>query len=196
MPLADALNLIRRFLTGLKDTGAGGFEGLVATLCDFATGQRFRISGSGPQEGQDLRSEPGIGNLIKVEAKHYDKGELSLRELEGELAQAALAGSGLDLWVLAASCRLNDEHAKKLEADARELNVEVLFLDMGNEGLPRLAVLMAAFPEAVERWIGLHSISQPIEPLKGALAVLRSDSQFARVAEQLSGKLKNTVCSG
>jgi hypothetical protein len=193
MSLEGALDLIHRFLTGLKHSGAGGFEGLVAILCDSATGQRFRISGSGPQEGQDVRSEPGIGNLIKVEAKHYHKGKLSLRELEGELAQAALAGSGLDLWVLAASCQINDEHAKKLEADARELNVEVLFLDMGNEGLPRLAVLMASFPEAVERWIGLHAITEPLEPLKAAFATLRSDPQFGRVVEQLSGKLKNTL---
>lgn len=193
MSLEGALGLIHRFLTGLKHSGAGGFEGLVAILCDSATGQRFRISGSGPQEGQDLRSEPGIGNLIKVEAKHYHKGQLSLRELEGELAQAALAGSGLDLWVLAASCRINDEHAKTLEADASELNVEVLFLDMGNEGLPRLSVLMASFPEAVERWIGLHASTQPLEPLKVAFATLRSDPQFGRVAEQLSGKLKHTL---
>ncbi len=193
MLLADALHWIHQFLTALKDTGAAGFEGLVAALCDASTGQRFRISASGPQEGQDVRSEPGMGNLIKVEAKHYREPKLSLRELEWELAQAALAPSGVDLWVLTASCRVNDEHAKKLEANARELDIEVLFLDMGNEGLPRLAVLMAAFPEAVESWVSLHCIAVALAPLQAALAAVRSDPQFARVEEQLTGKLKSTL---
>ena len=64
---------------------------------------------------------------------------------------------------------------------------------MGNDGLPRLAVLMASFPDAVEHWIGLHSIGQPLEPLREALAVLRGSSQFGSAADQLVGKLKSTL---
>ncbi|MDH4187632.1 MAG: hypothetical protein OEV08_11585, partial [Nitrospira sp.] len=193
MELAVTLKQIQGFLATLRNSGPGGFEGLVATLCEAATGQRFRLSGSGPQEGQDLRSESGPGNLIKVEAKHYAKATLSLRELEGELAQAAFSDSGLDLWVLAASCRVNDEHAKKLEAAARQLNVEILLLDMGNDGLPRLAVLMAAFPNVVEQWSGLHSIRQPLGPLKEALARIQESSQLRPAVDQLVGKLKSTL---
>jgi hypothetical protein len=193
MSLADALAVIHRFLVDLRDTGANGFEGLVAALMDAATGQRFRLSGSGRQEGQDLRSEPGMGNRTKVEAKHYGKSKLSLRELEGELAQASFAESGMDLWILAASCRVDDEHAKKLEADACQLHVEVLFLDMGNEGLPRLAALMAAFPQALETWLDLHSIASPRAPLRTALNLVRIDPQFGRVLEQITGKLKSTL---
>jgi len=193
MPLADALAVIHRFLIDLRDTGASGFEGLVAALMDAATGQRFRLSGSGRQEGQDLRSEPGMGNRVKVEAKHYAKAKLSLRELEGELAQASFAESGMDLWILAASCRVDDEHAKKLETDASRLHVEVLFFDMGNEGLPRLAVLMAAFPQALEAWSGLHCIPASRVSLRTALEVVRSDLQFDRALEQIVGKLKSTL---
>jgi hypothetical protein len=61
-----AISVITRFLEKLPHTGQSGFEGLIAHLCEAATGQRFRLSGSGSQFGQDARAETGSGNIIKV----------------------------------------------------------------------------------------------------------------------------------
>src|SRR5947209_6994366 len=106
----DASAIIRGFLDSLRHTGASGFEGLAAQLCEAATGQRFRLSQTGQQMGQDSRSEPGYGNRIKVEAKHYGRANLDRRELISEITEATL-GSGLDLWVLVASCAVPDQLA-------------------------------------------------------------------------------------
>jgi hypothetical protein len=131
------------FLKSLPHTGVSGFEGLVARLLEAETGQRFRIASSGQQRGLDVASESGSGNSIKVEAKHYDKSSLDLRELTAELAQASL-GSSIDLWVLVASCPASQQHEDSLLQLALKLNVEILILDRGNDGLERLSVLMAA----------------------------------------------------
>src|SRR5207245_3084307 len=95
---------IGQCLASLPHVGLAGFEGLVTRLCEAATGQRFRLSGSGQQMGQDARSEPGIGNRVKIEAKHYGKNSLDPRELIAELVQATCLGAEMDLWVLVASC--------------------------------------------------------------------------------------------
>lgn len=134
-----------------------------------------------------------MGNLVKVEGKHYALGaRLNLRELEGELVQAARSGPGMDLWVLATSTRMLDQHTEKLEASAHELDVEVLFLDMGNDGLPRLAVLMAAFQQELEAWAGLHRIVLSA-PVKEALEVVRAQPRFAAPLEQIRRKLNSTL---
>lgn len=57
-----------------KDTGPEGFEGLIAKLLEYFTGQRFYLSGSGRQKGRDISSNylwlsvNGIKtNLLQVE---------------------------------------------------------------------------------------------------------------------------------
>jgi hypothetical protein len=117
---ASTLQIITEFLAQLGHTRSGGFEGLIATLCGSAAGQRFRLSASGQQTGQDARSETGSGNAIKVEAKHYLKPRLDLRELTAELVQAIDLGPQMDLWILAASCRVADQLAAALEEIARK----------------------------------------------------------------------------
>jgi hypothetical protein len=134
-----------------------------------------------------------MGNLVKVEGKHYAPGSrLNLRELEGELVQAARSGPGVDLWVLATSTRMLDQHTEKLEASAHELDVEVLFLDMGNDGLPRLAVLMAAFQQELEAWADLHGIMVSAA-VKEALEAVLAHACFTAALEQIQGKLNSTL---
>jgi hypothetical protein len=174
---------ISGFLSSLKHTGGAGFEGFIAALCESATGQRFRLSASGQQTGQDARSEPGNGNRIKIETKHYSRAALDLRELTAELWQAITLGPETDLWVLAASCRVNDQHAAALEAMANERGIEVLFLDLGIDGLPRVAVFMASQVEAVQRRIVEHDRSDDTGPMRLALEQLRADQRFATDSE-------------
>jgi hypothetical protein len=81
-------------LRRLPKTGPTGLEGLVRSLLERWTGQRFFLAKSGSQSGRDMRAE---GNLIAVESKRYGEStSLSTRELIGELHQAMNDLPGLD----------------------------------------------------------------------------------------------------
>lgn len=194
--LHSALSCIDRFVCSLPDTGARGFEGLVVELCEAITGQTFRISGAGQQDGQDARSETAQGNRIKIEAKHFlkvGKSRLRLRELLGELEQAISSWPGLDLWVLVASHKVNDQHATRLEQMAQERGVEVLFLDLGTGDLPRLAVLMAGAEARVESWATRYGHSVNLPDLRRALELVRADTSFLSAHDQLVTKFMGTA---
>jgi hypothetical protein len=60
-------------LRRLPDTGPSGLEGLVRTLLENWTGQRFFLAKSGSQAGRDMRAERLNGNLIAVESKRYEE---------------------------------------------------------------------------------------------------------------------------
>jgi hypothetical protein len=190
-----ALNFepVTDFLLALSPTGARGFEGLVARLLEVATGQRFRLSGSGQQDGQDARVEPGQGNRIKLECKRYGRGTaLDLRELTSELTQATTADPDLDLWVLAASRPITDQIARPLEELANEIGVEILFLDVGTDGLPRLALLMAAYTSELEGWISTQGLPRSSQ-LMPALTALAAHASFCGTRDQIVSKLAGTM---
>ncbi len=191
---AAILDEASRFISSLKDTGSSGFEGLVVALLEAATGQRFRLSSSGQQFGQDARSELSYGNNIKVEAKHYSKAKLDIRELIAELVQAKSQGAALDLWVLAASCSVSDQIVTQLEEIASDQNVEVFFLDVGTAGISRLAVLMAAFPEVLDFWIQQNNPSYDgISALHAHLRQIATNPVFELAKRQIHDKLSTTL---
>ena len=171
MSKVDWRQTIDGFLTSIPNhVGMGGFEGLIVTLLEEATGQCFRLSASGPQQGQDASSEPRFGNRVKVEVKHYGKSRLRLRfDLLPGLVEAT-ESDDVDLWVLAASCAVSKGIERSLRRQAGKSGVEVFILDLGNDGLPRLSVLMAAYPGIVESWTKLHHHSGG---LRSVLAALR-----------------------
>jgi hypothetical protein len=183
-----------KFLLSLKHTGPGGFEGLVVVLLEAATGQRFRLSHSGQQFGQDARSESQYGNSIKVEVKHYSKSQLDSRELAGELSQAISLGAALDLWVLAASCAVGEQISTQLEKIGSDQNVEVFLLDAAVDGLSRIAVLMAAFPEVLDNWIRQNNISyDALTQLHTYLQQLGDNPAFSSAKKQMQDKLSSTL---
>src|ERR1051326_4026824 len=183
-----------KFLLSLKHIGPGGFEGLVVVLLEAATGQRFRLSHSGQQFGQDARSESQYGNSIKVEVKHYSKSELNSRELAGELSQAISLGVALDLWVLAASCAVGEQISTQLEKIASDQNVEVFFLDAAADGLSRIAVLMAGFQEELGNWIRQNNISyESLTQLHAYLQQVAENSAFSSAKKQIQDKLSTTL---
>jgi hypothetical protein len=188
------LTTITQFFASLeKHTGLAGFEGLVVRLFEGATGQRFRLAGSGSQGGLDARSESGYGNRIKIEAKHYLKTSLKSPDLIAKISEAASFGSDVDLWVLATSSQVNNQLATMLEQLASERNIEILLLDCGNDGLPRFVVMMAALPEIVEDWIKQNNISFPIPELIAALQQVANDQTFQRSWTAILAKLKSTL---
>ncbi len=186
------LDTINNFLAALPNTGTGGFEGLVVSLLEAATGQRFRLSGSGHQAGQDARSETGFGNRIKVEAKHYRKASLDLRELTAEIAQATESDPLLDLWVLVASCPIADQHATELEAQATRYGIETVLVDGGNAGLSRLVVLLSAYSNAVTDWIARNDTNSLRQDLDLALAEVEKQDGYEETLSQVIRKLGST----
>jgi hypothetical protein len=190
-PIADETS---KFLASLKHTGPSGFEGLVAVLLEAATGQRFRLSQSGQQSGQDARSESQYGNSIKVEVKHYSKSQLDSRELIAELSQAISLGAALDLWVLAASCAVSEQTATQLEKIAFDQNVEVVFLDVGTDRLSRIPVLMAAFPAVLDNWVRQNNISyDALTQLHAHLQQLADNPAFSLAKKQIQDRLSTTL---
>src|ERR1035441_8209538 len=105
MDLSVAITRVDEFLhNAIKPSGTSGFEGIVATLIQEATGQEFRLSSSGRQSGRDAASESGYANNIKIETKHYlETTQLNLRQLIAEIDEAAESDRNLDIWTLAAS---------------------------------------------------------------------------------------------
>jgi hypothetical protein len=184
---------VTNFLTGLPPVGYSGFEGLVARLCEAATGQQFRLSASGQQMGQDAAAESGPGNRIKVECKRYRAdSSLDARELTGEIAQAIMSDPSLDLWVLAASRPVPSQTSTALGEQAAASGVEVLFLDVGTDGLPRLAVLMAAYREVLRDWLNFRGYSETAA-LMSALDVVAASPLFLDARERLASTLAGTM---
>ncbi len=128
-----------------------------------------------------------------MEAKHYSKTELDIRELIAEIVQATEPPSDVELWVLAASCRVRDQHAVELETVARARDVEVLILDLGNDDLPRVCILMASFPDTVRDWIVQNATSVDLATISEGLTLLATEPGFAAAKNQILGKLNSTL---
>lgn len=194
MDLKASIEVVGQFLGSLQDTGPSGFEGLVAVLLQLATGQEFRLSSSGRQSGRDAGSESGYANTIKVEAKHYRQTTpLKLRELLAEVAEAAISDKNLDMWVLAASRNVDDQTASTLDKHSEAQGIEIVILDLGINGLPRLGVLMAEFPDAVINWAELHQSGFDLGNLRSALLAIGNEPDFEPTKARLLAKLSGTI---
>jgi hypothetical protein len=176
MDLDTAIQVINTFLhDGVGDTGISGFEGLVAVLFQQATGQEFRLSSSGRQSGRDAGSESRYANSIKIEAKHYlESTALDLRELIAEIDEASESDPDLDIWVLAASRSVSEQVASSLDRHAETCGVEVVLLDFGINGIPRLAT----FPDLVIGWANQHQLQYDVIALRSALAAIAEASDI------------------
>jgi hypothetical protein len=182
MHVETALAVIDGFLKTLKHTGVSGFEGLVTVLFQEAIGQEFRLSSSGRQSGRDSASESGYGNTIKVEAKHYRQTTpLNLRELISEIEEATSSDPSLDIWVLAASRSIDDQTERSLDAQAEKHGIEIVFLDSGSVGLPRLPVLIAAYPDLVIHWANTNHLPFDAHTIRSAMVSIAHAQEFEPV---------------
>ena len=68
-----------------------------------------------------------------------------------------------------------------------------MILDVGNDGLPRMAVLMAAFPTALENWISEFADDARRPGLGAALAEIAGGNAFELARAQLLQKLRGTL---
>lgn len=194
MDLPTAIKSVDDFLKSLEDTGDSGFEGLIAAALQSATGQQFRLSSAGRQSGRDTASEPGYGISIKAEAKHYrETTSLRARELLGEIDQAMMSDENLEIWILAASRSVDDQIAQDLEKHGERHGIDVVILDTGVDGLPRLGVLMAQSPDAVINWAEAHNLKCETANLRTALKTIAEAPEFEKAKLRLLAKLSGTM---
>jgi hypothetical protein len=185
---------IDTFLAKVPHTGEGGLEGLISELCSAASGQTFRLSISGSQQGQDSASEIGYGNRIKIETKHYGKSKLNDRGLLGEVTEATGRDQECDLWVLAATCPVSSQLEKKLYLELESRGCALLVLDKVQNGLSRITVLVALFPETVLEWDERNSRLLNPAQFRESVEVVRQQPGFQSASSHVIEKLKGTLC--
>lgn len=195
MNLDAAINVIADFLhKAVRDTGRCGLEGLAALLLQQATSQEFRLSSAGRQSGRDAATEAGHGNNIKIEIKHYRQTtSLNQRELIAEINEAAESDPDLDIWVLAASRAVSEQIASSLEKQAERLGVDIVILDYGVDGLPRVAVLMAAYSDVTIAWADKCEFQYDSSQIRGALRAIASAPDFEGAKKRVLAKLGSIV---
>lgn len=185
---------IWKFVLALPPSGPAGFEGLAGACLAHFSGRVFRLARSGFQFGHDGRADPGSEPDVLFECKRYDKTTLDLRELAGEISQAAETFGPHLLWMLVTTRPVDANAAAQIRQAGDQANVSTLIIDALPEHMPRLAVLLAANRVAVEAWLSNHHEEAETALVKASLraAVLRkaldrvfSDPVFSQAVDHL-----------
>jgi hypothetical protein len=185
---------IWKFVLALPPSGPAGFEGLVGACLAHFSGRVFRLARSGFQFGHDGRADPGSEPDVLFECKRYDKTTLDLRELAGEISQAAETFGPHLLWMLVTTRPVDANAAGQIRQAGEQANVSTLLIDALPVHMPRLAVLLAANRPAVEAWLdnygeeaetALAKASLNAAALRKALAGVVDDPAFSQAVDHL-----------
>lgn len=172
---------LKEALQQLDAVGEDGFEGLICGLLAHVTRQPFHLSASGDQRGQDGRS---ADSRIAVECKRY-QGKVKKNDVIGEFSRSRLDRPS-DIWVLAATTRVQDQLKQELEKLAAREGVSCLVLDWQNAGqLPLLKALCALNDDAIAFVLGfLERVGSRFDRngIKAELQSVRDHAQFADTA--------------
>lgn len=179
-------------LRQLDPTGKEGFEGLVADLLEALTGHRFRLARSGSQAGRDLSAR--YANVVAVECKRYGSDTaLNERELQGELVQAVMSMSDLDLWVLVTSREVPSQLHLALHSQAECRNVKFLSISLGDGEPSSLEALCAQSLETVVSYVAPEATPQQRERLVQSLEEIADHPNFTRVVDSLRDKFTSPL---
>lgn len=173
--LTSSKAALRDALSGLKPTGADGFEGLIAGVLSAATGYVFRLAAAGTQGGRDGGGH-GTENHIAFEAKLYGS-TLPRNEVLAKIPLLLASAVPIDLWILAASCEVRAQIGETLES-MRTHGLATLILDWPDhiKVPPLLAALMIA-PEVTTAFLAEHGLDVDLEAIKTALSVLEATAE-------------------
>jgi hypothetical protein len=170
--------MIDKYLSRLEPTGPKGFEGLIASLLRRLTGRQFFLANAGRQSGRDMSSERR-GTVAAVECKRYGtSSELDERELQGELTQAVISITDLDLWVLVASRNVPDQIYSTLNEAAARFDVEFRPISGGDGSLSSLEALLASSPETVLNFLDPILSEQEKQGVYNNLGQIRAQAEF------------------
>jgi hypothetical protein len=120
-------------LLALRAAGPRSFEDLIGELLGDLTGQTYRLSASGRQDGVDGIAASGS---IGFQAKRYEDKSLDLSSLIGDMNRAARAWPDLELWVLVTTRRLLPKDRQELSEAAAEHGLAFLPLAAGDAQAP------------------------------------------------------------
>lgn len=141
----------------INPTSKAGFEGLVRDLITCVTGHSFRLCKSGSQHGIDALAD---AIPVSIESKRYgERTQLNLRELQGELADAAGKYPDLQLWILACSVEVSAQDREAIRITGENLGLATFVLDASPaapalDRVPRIAALCAINPAATLAILG------------------------------------------
>ena len=140
--ISDHLRCLRNALTRLEATGPEGFEGLIGTALSEIADVPFRLACSGFQFGVDGRSAHARGG-IGFECKRYT-GQVRRSDIMSKLGDLSVRDANLDLWVLCATSPINSQITDDVSRFGKHSSISTLILDWTDNGLPPLAVALAA----------------------------------------------------
>jgi hypothetical protein len=170
--------MIDKYLSRLEPTGPKGFEGLIASLLSRLTGRQFFLANAGRQWGRDMTSERR-GTVAAVECKRYGtNSELDERELQGELTQAVISITDLDLWVLVASRNIPDQIYTALNEAAARFDVEFRTISGGDGSPSSLEALLASSPETVLSFLDAILSEQEKQDVSNSLGQIKAQAEF------------------
>ena len=132
-----------------------------------------------------------------VEAKHYKKTTaLDARKLISEIDEAIESDPHLDIWILATSRMVDEQIATSLEKKAESVGIDVFILDMGINGLTRMALLMAAFSSVTIQWITQNQPTFDTDELESAFQAIRERPDFVSSKTRQLERLDSTTGYG
>jgi hypothetical protein len=182
---------LKTALQTLKDSGADGFEGLLAAALSEVCGQPFRVASSGSQRGRDGDSAFDEGATY-FEAKLYED-SVPLAAVSGKIVDLANDDKGqVDTWILCATSSVNSQHADKYRGSLAAIGIGCLILDWSPGTLPPLAVLLAMAASRVERFVLDHSQDpSAVAGIRADLDAVATDSQFAGMSTSLRSMVRD-----
>src|ERR1700730_5295712 len=132
----------------LKDSGADGFEGLLASVLSEICGQPFRLASSGSQRGRDGDSAFDDGATY-FEAKLYTDA-VPPSVVTGKIVDLAADDKGqVDTWILCATSEVPALNADTYRSSLATFGVGCVILDWPATTLPTVALLLAMAPSPV-----------------------------------------------
>ena len=140
--ISDHLRCLRDALTCLEATGPEGFEGLIGIALSEIADVPFRLAHSGSQFGVDGRSAHARGG-IGFECKRYT-GQVRRSGILSKLGDLSIRDADIDLWVLCATSPLGSQIVDDVSTFGERSSISTLILDWPDNGLPPLAVALAA----------------------------------------------------
>jgi hypothetical protein len=122
------LKTLKDILRTLKDSGADGFEGLLASVLSEICGQPFRLASSGSQRGRDGDSAFDDGATY-FEAKLY-QGTVPREAVSAKILDLTIDDEGqVDTWILCATSPISTRHANTYHQSLAEAGIGCLILD-------------------------------------------------------------------
>ena len=188
--ISDHLRCLRDVLTCLEATGPEGFEGLIGIALSEIANVPFRLAHSGSQFGVDGRSAHARGG-IGFECKRYT-GRVSEPEVMSKIGDLSVRDADLDLWVLCATSPINSQIADKVSRFGERSSISTLILDWPDNGLPPLAVALAAASGKTRDFLReRNGPEESTAKVEAALRAVENDPAFELQAARLREDLRD-----